>query len=110
MKFLCIGKPKDTMTMLPPATTRQLLEMSVAGMNQLKKAGKFLEGYVSPAGCMAVILEYKNAEEWLKDQNMVPILTYYTQEIYPLADMDEAMKSMSEFLKAAEKMMGGAPR
>jgi len=110
MKFLGICKPKDSVSMLPPAVARQLLEMSLAGMNQLKKAGKMLEGYASPAGCFAVILEYKSAEEWLKDQTMVPILTYYTQELYPLADMDEAMKSYLESLKAAEKMMPGAPR
>ena len=110
MKFLSIGKPKDTITILPPAITRQLLEISMAGMKQLKKEGKSLEGYVSPAGCMAVILDYKNVEEWVKDQLVVPILTYYNQEIYPLADMDELMKAYVECLKAAEKMMAGAPR
>jgi predicted ATP-binding protein involved in virulence len=100
----------DSAKMLPPAVTRQLLEVSLAAMKQLRKEGKQLEAYVSPAGCMAVILEYKNAEEWVKDQNMIPILNYYTQEIYPLADMEESVKGFMEAIKAAEKMMGGAPR
>ena len=110
MKFLAIAKPKDSASMLPPAVTRQLLEMSMAAMKQLKKDGKQLEAYVSPAGCFAVILDYKSSEEWVKNQLAIPILTYYNQEIYPLADMEELMKAYIEALKAAEKMMAGAPR
>ena len=110
MKFLSISKAKDSASMLPPAVARQLLEMSIAGINQQKKQGKVLEFYYSPAGYAIVILDYKSAEEWVKDQNMLPILSYYTHEIYPLADGEESMKSFVEALKAAEKMMGGAPR
>ncbi len=110
MKFLAIGKPKDTLTTLPPAVTRQLLEITMTAMKQMKKDGKALESYVSPAGCIAVILDYKSVEEWVKDQLASPILTYYDQEIYPLADMEELMKAYLESLKAAEKMMAGAPR
>src|SRR3972149_58760 len=110
MKFLGLLKPKEIMLTLPPAVGRQLMEASIAGMNKLKKEGKALEGYISPAGCAVTILEYKNAEEWIKDQNLVPILQYYEQELYPLADMDESMKSYLEALKAAEKMMSGMPK
>jgi hypothetical protein len=105
MKFLGLLKPKEILLALPPAVGRQLLEASIAGMNRLKKEGKFLEGYYSPAGLGAVILNYNNTDEWLKDQNSVPILNYYYQELYPLADMDEALKNNLEALKAAEKMM-----
>ncbi|MGD0794531.1 MAG: hypothetical protein ABR958_02905 [Dehalococcoidales bacterium] len=110
MKFLSISKPKDTLTMLPPAVTRQLMEISVAAIKQQKKEGKILEYYYSPAACSVVILDYKNAEEWVKDQNSIPILAYYDSEIYPLADFDESMKSFLETIKAAEKMMPGMPK
>lgn len=110
MKFLAIAKPKDTLTMLPPAVTRQLMEMSMASMSQLKKAGKILESYISASACTVVMLEYNNVEEWVKDQLSIPLLTYYNQEIYPLADMEKSMKSFVEALKMAEKMMPGAPR
>jgi hypothetical protein len=105
MKFLGLLKQKEVLLTLPPAVGRQLLEASIAGMNQLKKQGKLLESYYSPSGLGMVILNYANADEWVKDQNMVPILPYYDQEVYPLADMEEVMKSNLEALKAAEKMM-----
>jgi hypothetical protein len=110
MKFLSISKAKDSASMLPPTVARQLLEMSAAGINQQKKLGKVLEFYYSPAGYAIVILEYKSAEEWVKDQNMIPILSYYDSVVYPLAEGEEALKSFVEGLKAAEKMMAGAPR
>ena len=110
MKFLGISKPKDTLTTLPPAVVSQLLEASMAAMKQFKKEGKILEYYASPANYAVVILDYKNAEEWVKDQNSIPILAYYDQEIYPLADMEEVVKTYLEALKAAEKTMPGAPR
>ena len=110
MKFLGLLKQKEIMLTLPPAVSRQLIEMSLAGMSQLKKGGKLLEAYYSPAGLSMVILNYDNADEWVKDQNMVPLLSYYDQEVYPLADLDESMKTMLEALKMAEKMMPGAPR
>jgi len=105
VKFLGLLKPKDILFTLPPAVIRQLWEASMAGMNQLKKQGKLLEGYYSPAGLGAVILNYNNTDEWIKDQNLIPVLNYYYQEVYPLADMEEALKLNLEALKAAEKMM-----
>jgi hypothetical protein len=99
MKFLAIGKPKDMLTMLPPATLKQLIETTQASNDKLKKEGKLLEGYGSPAGCIAVILEYNSAEEWMKDQRANPILGYYDQEIYPLADMEDVVKGYLNALK-----------
>ena len=110
MKFLAICKPKDSLTMLTPAVTRPLTEAAFAFMNQSKKAGKLLEYYYSPAGCIIVMLNYNTAEEWVKEQFMMPILNYYSQEIYPLSNGDEAMKGVIESLKAAEKMMAGTPK
>jgi hypothetical protein len=105
MKFLGLLKQKEITLTLPPAVSRQLIEASLAGMNKLKKEGKLLEGYYSPSGLGMVILNYNSADEWVKDQNSVPILNYYYQEVYPLADMEESMKSNLEAMKAAEKMM-----
>jgi hypothetical protein len=99
MKFLSIGRPKDTLTTLPPATLKQLVEATMASMDKLKKEGKMLEGYGSPAGCIAVILEYNSAEEWVKDQRANPILSYYDQEIYPLAEMEEVVQGYLDALK-----------
>ena len=67
--------------------------------------GKLLEAYYSPIGCSMVILDYKDAEDWIKDQASVPILSYYHQEAYPLADMETSVKSVIESLKAAESIM-----
>ena len=110
MKFLSISQAKDSATMLPPAVTRQLLEISMAAIKQQKKEGKVLEFYYSPAGYAIVIIDYKSAEDWVKDQNLIPLLAYYNHKVYPLADGEEALKSIIEGLKAAEKMMPGAPR
>ena len=45
MKFVHITSLKDTASTLPPAVTRQLLEATVAWVNQRKQAGKLLEIY-----------------------------------------------------------------
>jgi hypothetical protein len=110
MKFLVISKMKDTAVALPPSLMRPLLEMSVAAMERQKKAGEILDFYYSPAGRSVAILEQKTAEEWVKDQNSIPILSYMDFEIYPLADGFPAMKTIIESLKMAEKMMPGPPR
>jgi hypothetical protein len=110
MKFLVISKMKDTFVTLPPPVTRQILEVSVAALEQQKKAGELLDFYYSPAGCSVAILEQKNAEEWVKGQASIPILNYANFEVYPLTDGFPAMKTLIESLKMAEKMMPGPPR
>ena len=110
MKLLCISKVKDSFLTMPPAVMRQILELSMAAMEQQKRQGKVLEYYYSPAGYQIVILEYKDAEEWTKDQLSIPVLTYVDNEIYPLTDGFPALKGMIEVLKMAEKMMPGAPK
>jgi hypothetical protein len=110
MKFIVISKMKDTASALPPAVARQILEVSVAALEQQKKAGELLDFYYSPAGCTVAILEQKNAEEWVKHQGAIPILSYANFEVYPLADGFPAMKTQIESLKMAEKMMPGPPK
>lgn len=107
MKLLCITKVKDSFLMMPPAVMRQILELSAAGIEQQKKQGKVLEYYYSPAGYNIVILDYKDAEEWTKDQLSIPILTYVDTEVYPLTEGFVALKGMIEAIKMAEKMMPG---
>jgi len=110
MKFLVISRLKDTVLALPPSVMRQLLEVSVAVMEQQKKAGQILDFYYSPTGCSVAILENKNAEEWVKDQASIPILSYMNFEVYPLSDGFTAMKTFIESMKAAEKMFPGPPK
>jgi hypothetical protein len=109
MKFLAIAKMKDTTSVLPPAAMRQIMEVSVAAFEQQKKTGELVDLYYSPAGCSVAILEQKNAEEWVKHQNAIPILNYANFEVYPLTDGFSAMKTLIEGLKMAEKMMPGPP-
>ncbi len=110
MKFLAIAKPKDILYTLPPNILRQLVESALAGMEQQKKEGKILEYYYTANGCTVVLLEYASAEQWVQDQASLRILSYYDQEIYPLSDAPQAMKTMIEKLKAVEKAMPRASK
>jgi muconolactone delta-isomerase len=111
MKFLFIGKTRDVGIALPPALIRQLLEATVAAMNQQKKEGKILEVYFIPGAASFVTLgEFKTAEEMVRNFNTMPFATYMVFEIHPLADFNESMKIIMEKLKEAEKMMPGAPK
>jgi muconolactone delta-isomerase len=111
MKFLGIGKQKDVAAALPPAVTRQLLEVSVANMKQQKKEGRILEFYVVPGWFRTVvIMESQSAEDVFKSISAAPITNYMDIEIYPLADGFGLADSMIETLKQAEKMMPGVPK
>jgi hypothetical protein len=111
MKFLGISKLKDAALALPPAVIRQLMEGTLAVISQQKKEGKILEYYFAPAWDRAIVItEAKTAEEMLKNISAMPIASYLNMEAYPLADGIEAGKALIETLKAAEKMMPGAPR
>ena len=46
MKFISIDKPTAAMGMLPPDVTLQLLEVSIAKMEQLREQRKIIEYYV----------------------------------------------------------------
>ncbi len=110
MKLLVIGKPKDAMTTLPPGLIRQLWETSLVALGQQKGAGRFLEGYSSPTGHAIAILDYKDADEWMKEQTSVPIVRYYDWEVYPLAHLEEGMNSLLGSLKAAERLMSATAK
>jgi hypothetical protein len=101
MKFLAIAKIKDAFLTLPPPVQLQIMEASLAGMEQQKQAGKVLDYYYSPAGYNITILEYESAEQWVADQGSVPIVMYADHEVYPLTDGFPVLKGYIENLKAA---------
>jgi len=104
MKFLVIGTLKDTFSMLPPAVGRQLMEASVAWVNQQKKVGKLLEIYAIPDGRPVGISEHPSAEDLAQTLAGVPMGGLLNFEVYPLADFNQAMKANIEAYKAAEQM------
>jgi muconolactone delta-isomerase len=104
VKFLIIASMKDTFSMLPPAMSRQLMEATVAWINQQKKAGKVLEIYVIPDGRTAGISEHPSAEEVTQTLAGVPMGGFLNFEVYPLADFAQSMKAYIESAKAAEQM------
>ena len=103
MKFLSVGKVKDSFMMMPPAAMIQIMEVSMSAMEQQKKQGKILDYYYSPAGYQIVILNYETAEEWSKDQISIPILNYVDNEVYPLTEGFSIFKGLIEASKMAEK-------
>jgi muconolactone delta-isomerase len=108
MKFLIITKVKDTAASLPPAMARQLLEATMAYMNQHKKEGKILEFYHIPGwGRFVVIGENKSAEEIAQNIIGMPTAVITDFEVYPLADFNESIKMYIETFKMAETLFPG---
>lgn len=111
MKFLTITSTKDTFSMLPPAISRQLMEATVAWVNEQKKAGKLLEIYSIPGWWRTVgISEHPSAEEVAQTLAGVPMGGFMNFEVYPLADFDESMKAHIESAKRAEQLFPAAPK
>jgi muconolactone delta-isomerase len=105
MKFLVTCTVKDTMSMVPPAMGRQLMEATVSWVNEQKKAGKLLEVYSIPGwGRTVVISERDSAEDVAQALATVPMGGFLNFEVYPLADFNQAMKASIEAYKAAEKL------
>jgi len=104
MKFLIICTVKDTFSMVPPAMSRQLMEASVAWVNEQRKAGKLLEIYATPDGRIAGISEHRSAEDVAQTLAGTPMGGFLNFEVYPLADFNQTMKASIEAYKAAEQM------
>ncbi len=105
MKFLIISSIKDTFSTLPPAVSRQLMEATVAWVNQQKKAGKLLEIYTVAGWARTVgISEHPSAEEVAQTLAGVPMGGFLNFEVYPLADFNQSMKAHIEAAKAAEQL------
>jgi len=105
MKFLTISSLKDTISTLPPAISRQLMEASVAWVNEQKKAGTILEIYTLPGWRRTVVIcEHESAEHVVQTIVGMPLATFMDFEVYPLADFGESMKASIESAKRAEKL------
>ena len=105
MKFMTISKMKDSASLVPPATMRQLLEATMAMVDAQKKAGKLLEIYFIPEGGTVVICEHPSAEDLAQTITSIPLSGLMSHQVYPLADLNEAMKALDESLKAAEQLV-----
>lgn len=93
MKILSIGKPKEAILSLPPDKQQELLKASREPNKRLRDEGKIVDAYVSPtSGYIFVILDYDNAEDWMKDLMSMPIMNYYDQETHPVVGWDDALK------------------
>lgn len=111
MKFLGISSLKDTISTLPPAVSRQLMEATADWVNQQKKAGTILEIYFMAGwNRTVVIMEQKSAEEVVRNMSTIPMQAFMNFETYPLADFNESLKAFIESIKAAEQMFPGPPR
>ena len=111
MKFLIMCTVKDTMSTLPPAINRQLLEASAAWVNEQKKAGKVLEIYEIPGWARTIVIaEHPSAEDVAQTLAGVPMGGFLNFEVYPLADFNESMKANIEAAKAAEQLFPCAPK
>ena len=108
MKFLTITSLKDTISTLPPAASRQLLEASIAWVNEQKRAGIILEIYAIPGWeRTAVICQHESAEHIARTLSGMPLGPFMNFEVYPLADFNEYMKGHIEFAKRMEQMFPG---
>ena len=96
---------KDSASLVPPATMRQLLEATLATVDAQKKAGKLLEIYFIPGGGTVVICEHPSAEDLAQTIASIPASGLMSHQVYPLADLNESMKAVVESLRAAEQMM-----
>jgi len=94
MKILAIGKPKESLLSIPQETRIQMVKEGIESTKQLKDKGKILAQYYSPTSqYVFVILDYDDAEEWMKDLALNPVMTYYDQDVYPIVDLLDALKA-----------------
>jgi hypothetical protein len=110
MKFLIVSKMKDTFVTLPTPAKLQILQTTLASVQNLMAAGKILAFYYSPSGYNVSIIEYKTVEAWTADQHSLPIIWYSDHEVYPLTDGIPVTETIIENLKTAETMAHGLPR
>jgi muconolactone delta-isomerase len=111
MKFLFISSLKDVAFTIPTPVMRQLMEASLAWVNQKKKEGVILEMYeLAGWNRYAVICKHDSAESMVQTISTMPLNAFMNHEIYALADYNAVMKAYIESMKAAEQMMPGPPK
>ena len=105
MKFVIFASLKDTASMLPAATIRQLMEATVDYLKQMKQSGKILEAYaLAGSERTMTISELNSAGEIAQIIAGVPMGAFVSFETYPLADFEEMMKYQIESAKRAEQL------
>jgi len=111
MKFVSICSVKDTLSTLPPAAVRKILEATTAWVNQKKQAGKLLEIYgIAGWRRSLVIYEAESAEEIVQTVTENPLGAFLDHEVYALADFNEVMKLNIESVKRAEQLFPGTSK
>jgi hypothetical protein len=109
MKFLNMTTVKDTFAMLPVSTQRQLMEATVAWVNEHKKSGDILELFQTPEGSV-VICEDASIEKFMEIQASIPMGGFMNFRVYPLADFNVSMKAYIEACKRAELVFAKAAK
>jgi len=105
VKFITFASLKDTVSMIPAATSRQLMEATVGYLKQLKQSGKILEAYALAGSARTLtISELDSPEEIAQMIAGVPLGPFLNWETYPLADFEEMMKYQIESAKKAEQL------
>ena len=101
---------KDTFSTLPPAINRQLMEATLAWMDEQKKRGELLQAYDAPGGICIVISESPSAEDMVQTLAAIPMGGFLDFKVYPLADYHKSMEAFIEVCKQAEKLFPCAPK
>jgi len=105
VKFVTFASLKDTVSMIPAATSRQLMEATVGYLKQMKQSGKILEAYaLAGSERTMTISELDSPEEIAQMIAGVPLGPFLNWETYPLADFEEMMKYEIESAKKAEQL------
>ena len=105
MKFVTFTSMKDSASMIPAATSRQLMEATVGYLKQMKQSGKILEAYaLAGSGRTMTIADLDSPEEVAQMIARVPFGPFLNWETYPLVDFEEMMKYQIESVKKAEQL------
>ena len=105
MKFVTFTSLKDSASMIPAATIRQLMEATVNYLKQMKQSGKILEAYaLAGSERTMTISELNSPGEIAQMIAGVPMGAFINFETYPLADFEEMMKYQIESAKKAEQL------
>ncbi len=103
MKILSITTLKEAFSMVPLATQRQLLEATMAWVEEHKKKGHILEAYETPENSV-VICEHPSIEDYMQTIATIPMGGFMNFKVYPLADFKVSMKAYIDAIKQAEKL------
>lgn len=103
MKYLVIGSMKDSISALPPAKYKKLLEASVNWIYRYKSACILSEVHMAVGwNRIVAISNHETQEDLAKVLATIPLGTFMDLEVYPLADINESMNALIENIDTAE--------